>query len=191
VKASLCVRNCGHDEVQWHVELQRHDAVIKLTPAHQHPNAQPQAWTQRPTSDDIASLVRAGAIEVHPSRQPLAREAVSWSMVTVQFQAGQWTEQACQALRNDLNNPKRGSEGRTRGVPLLALKDCPRSRSLDRCWRFLKDRLSINQNTKARSNLLRAKLRSAQYQYWYKNADMWVATGSLCQWASKRFMGKK
>ena len=62
---------------------------------------------------------------------------------------------------------------------------------IDRCWRFLKDRLSLNQKTKARSNLLRAKLRSAQYQYWYKNADMWVATGSLCQWASKRFMGKK
>ena len=62
---------------------------------------------------------------------------------------------------------------------------------IDRCWRFLKERLSLNQNTKAGSSLLRSKLRSAQYQYWYKNADMWVATGSLCQWAAKRLMGKK
>ena len=62
---------------------------------------------------------------------------------------------------------------------------------IGRCWRFLKERLSLNQNTKAGSSLLRSKLRSAQYQYWYKNADMWVATGSLCQWAAKRLMGKK
>lgn len=39
--------------------------------------------------------------------------------------------------------------------------------------------------------MLRAKLRSAQYQYWYRNANMWMATGSLCQWAFKRFTAKK
>ncbi|CAE7795509.1 unnamed protein product [Symbiodinium sp. CCMP2592] len=34
---------------------------------------------------------------------------------------------------------------------------------IDRAWRFLKDRIAINQNVKAGSSLLRAKLRSAQY----------------------------
>eukprot|EP00438_Fugacium_kawagutii_P027549 Skav207068 [mRNA] locus=scaffold1909:117809:118993:- [translate_table: standard] len=62
---------------------------------------------------------------------------------------------------------------------------------IDRCWRFLKERLTLNQHTKAGSQLLKAKLRSAQYQYWHKNADMWTATGALCQWASGRFWSKK
>ena len=75
-------------KVQGQVALQRNSAVIKLTPTHQHPNAQPQAWTQRPTPDDIASLIRSGAREVHPSRQPLMRAAVSSSMVTVQRRLG-------------------------------------------------------------------------------------------------------
>lgn len=62
---------------------------------------------------------------------------------------------------------------------------------IDRCWRYLKDRLSLNQNTKAGSQLLKGKLRSAQYQYWNKNADMWLATGALCQWAMKRLVSEK
>lgn len=37
---------------------------------------------------------------------------------------------------------------------------------VDRCWRFLKQRISSNQNSKAGSKIfLRAKLRSAQCQY--------------------------
>lgn len=52
---------------------------------------------------------------------------------------------------------------------------------IDRCWRFLKERLSLSQHTKSGSTMLRAKLRSAQYQYWFKNIDMWMATGSLSQ----------
>ena len=40
---------------------------------------------------------------------------------------------------------------------------------VDRAWKFLKDRLTINQNAKVGSSLLRSKLRSAQYQYWYRN----------------------
>ena len=40
---------------------------------------------------------------------------------------------------------------------------------IDRAWRFLKEHISINQNVKAGSTLLRAKLRSAQCEYWYRN----------------------
>ena len=36
---------------------------------------------------------------------------------------------------------------------------------IDRCWRFLKERVLVNQHTKAGSAFLRAKLRSAQYEY--------------------------
>ena len=36
---------------------------------------------------------------------------------------------------------------------------------IDRCWRFLKDRISRNQHSKAGSKLLRANLHSAQYEY--------------------------
>ncbi|CAE7519052.1 unnamed protein product [Symbiodinium sp. CCMP2592] len=47
--------------------------------------------------------------------------------------------------------------------------------------RALKGRIVINQNCKAGSKLLRAKLRSVQYEYWNKNADLWLHTGVLCQ----------
>ena len=53
---------------------------------------------------------------------------------------------------------------------------------IDRAWRFLKERININQGCRVGSSLLRAKLRSAQYQYWYKNSDLWAATGELCSW---------
>ena len=52
---------------------------------------------------------------------------------------------------------------------------------VDRAWKYLKERLTINQNAKVGSSLLRAKLRSAQYQYWYRNQNMWVASGTLCK----------
>ncbi|CAJ1382957.1 unnamed protein product, partial [Effrenium voratum] len=61
---------------------------------------------------------------------------------------------------------------------------------VDRAWKFLKDRLTINQNAKVGSSLLRAKLRSAQYQYWYRNQDMWVASGTLCEWLMTKFIKK-
>ena len=51
---------------------------------------------------------------------------------------------------------------------------------IDRCWRFLKDRISRNQHSKAGSKLLRAKLRSAQYEYWHKDDDLWLHSGVLC-----------
>ena len=42
---------------------------------------------------------------------------------------------------------------------------------IDRCWRYLKDRIVINQYSRAGSSALRAKLRSAQWCYWHRNDD--------------------
>eukprot|EP00435_Cladocopium_sp_Y103_P047705 s613_g14.t1 len=50
---------------------------------------------------------------------------------------------------------------------------------IDRTWRFLKDRISCNQNCRVGTAALRAKLRSAQYEYWMRNTDLWLATGTL------------
>ena len=59
---------------------------------------------------------------------------------------------------------------------------------VDRCWRYLKDQVSINQNSQVGSRLLvlRMRLLSAQYEYWLRGQDLWTATGSLVQW----FMAK-
>ena len=59
---------------------------------------------------------------------------------------------------------------------------------IDRTWRFLKDRVQINQNCRAGSAALRAKLRSAQYEYGHRNQDLWVATGALCAWEMTKFI---
>ena len=59
---------------------------------------------------------------------------------------------------------------------------------IDRAWRFLKDRVQINQASRVGSAALRAKLRSAQYEYWYRNRDMWIATGTLCSWEMAKFI---
>ncbi|CAE7780779.1 unnamed protein product [Symbiodinium sp. CCMP2456] len=48
----------------------------------------------------------------------------------------------------------------------LKVKSC--TQIIDRAWRFLKDSVAINKNVKAGSSLLRAKLRSAQYDYWFQ-----------------------
>ena len=50
---------------------------------------------------------------------------------------------------------------------------------IDRAWRFLKDRIIVNQNCRAGSKALRAKPRSAQYEYWHKNDDLWLHCGVL------------
>lgn len=50
---------------------------------------------------------------------------------------------------------------------------------IDRTWRFIKDRLRLNQFTKVGSSLLYAQIRSAQYEYWNRNRDLWVCTGQL------------
>ena len=58
---------------------------------------------------------------------------------------------------------------------------------IDRAWRYLKERLQLNQSCKPGSSVLRAKLRSAQYEYWHRNADLWVACGTLCAWHHAKF----
>ena len=53
---------------------------------------------------------------------------------------------------------------------------------IDRCWRYLKERLNINQNCRVGSRMLKMKLRSAQYGYWCRGQDLWISTGQLIQW---------
>ena len=59
---------------------------------------------------------------------------------------------------------------------------------IDRCWRFLKDRVKVNQHTNAGSRQLCAKLRSAQYEYWYRNEDLWLKFGELCAENMRKFL---
>ena len=61
---------------------------------------------------------------------------------------------------------------------------------IDRCWRFLKERVRVNQHTKAGSSLLRAKLRSAQYEYWNRSKDLWLACGELCSHVMRKFLSQ-
>ncbi|CAE7227747.1 unnamed protein product [Symbiodinium sp. CCMP2592] len=53
---------------------------------------------------------------------------------------------------------------------------------VDRAWRYIKDRLKINQNVKCNSTLLQAKIRSAQFEYWQRGKDAWASTGELFTW---------
>ena len=57
---------------------------------------------------------------------------------------------------------------------------------IDRAWRYLKDRIKLNQKCTVGSSLLRAKIRSAQYEYWHRNADMWLASGVICGWRNAK-----
>ena len=58
-----------------------------------------------------------------------------------------------------------------------------------RAWRFLKGRISLNQNCRAGSKALRAKLRSAQYEYWHENDDLLLQCGVLCSQNIKKLLG--
>ena len=53
---------------------------------------------------------------------------------------------------------------------------------MDRAWRFIKDRLRLNQNAKVGTTLLRAQIRGAQYEYWNRDQDLWMCTGELVSW---------
>ena len=53
---------------------------------------------------------------------------------------------------------------------------------VDRAWRFIKDRVKINQNVKRNFTLLQAKIRSAQYEYWQRGKDAWASAGDLFTW---------
>ena len=59
---------------------------------------------------------------------------------------------------------------------------------IDRAWRFLKQRLTLNQNTRAGSKLLRAQIQSAQYQYWFKNKDPWTMACDLSKFKMAKMM---
>ena len=52
---------------------------------------------------------------------------------------------------------------------------------IDRAWRFIKDRVHRSANAKAGTKLLATKIRSAQYDYWHKDDDMWAKTGEMVQ----------
>ena len=56
---------------------------------------------------------------------------------------------------------------------------------IDRAWRFLKDRLHVNQNVRAGSRALRVRIRSAQ-----RGQDLWSKTGDLVQHLLKDFAQK-
>eukprot|EP00438_Fugacium_kawagutii_P027388 Skav208435 [mRNA] locus=scaffold1952:79215:80105:+ [translate_table: standard] len=57
---------------------------------------------------------------------------------------------------------------------------------IDRAWRFLKDRLPVNQSLLPGSCALHAKIRSAQYEYWHRGDDLWLGTGELVTEALRR-----
>ena len=59
---------------------------------------------------------------------------------------------------------------------------------IDRCWKFLKERVKINQHSKASSGRLQAKVRSAQYEYWCRGKDMWSCTGKLLTWYMSKIL---
>ena len=50
---------------------------------------------------------------------------------------------------------------------------------IDRCWKFIKERLSKGTHVRAGMSSLQAQIRSAQYEYWYRGDDMWVRAGEL------------
>lgn len=50
---------------------------------------------------------------------------------------------------------------------------------IDRCWKFIKERLVKGSHVRAGSICLHRKIRSAQYEYWHRGDDMWVCTGEL------------
>ena len=50
---------------------------------------------------------------------------------------------------------------------------------IDRCWKFLKERLSKGPGCRAGMARLRRKIRAAQYEYWHRGNDLWSCTGDL------------
>jgi hypothetical protein len=50
---------------------------------------------------------------------------------------------------------------------------------IDQAWKFIKERLRLNQFTKVGSSLLRVHIRTAHYEYWHRNRDLWASAGQL------------
>ena len=61
---------------------------------------------------------------------------------------------------------------------------------IDRAWRFIKDRLTLNQSTRAGSRLLRAQIQAAQYQYWFMRDDPWARACDLSKCFMERMMNQ-
>ena len=52
---------------------------------------------------------------------------------------------------------------------------------IDRVWCFIKERLRLNQHDKASFKQPAAQIRSAQYEYWHRNEDLWACTCQLLE----------
>ena len=61
---------------------------------------------------------------------------------------------------------------------------------VDRAWKFIKSRLTLNQNSKVGSTAIVSKVRSAQFEYWNRGRDMWERTGELLSWHMSQIMTK-
>ena len=86
---------------------------------------------------------------------------------------GKWVWKAPTYVKMSVHkDPKTGCQIKTKGGTQI----------VDRAWRYLKERIKLNQNCAVGSPLMRAKVRSAQYEYWHRNQDLWVASGTLCAW---------
>ena len=59
---------------------------------------------------------------------------------------------------------------------------------VDRAWKFIKSRLTLNQNSKVGSTALISQVRSAQFEYWNRGRDMWERTGELLSWHMSQIM---
>ena len=59
---------------------------------------------------------------------------------------------------------------------------------IDRAWRFLKERLDLHQFFSPGTAALRAKIRSAQYEYWQRGDDLWLHTGLLVKQAMAPYL---
>ena len=62
-----------------------------------------------------------------------------------------------------------------------AIKVKAGTQHVDRAWRFIKARLHRNQKVKAGSKQIRARIRCAQHEYWFRGQDLWKKTGELVQ----------
>jgi len=60
-----------------------------------------------------------------------------------------------------------------------ALKVKAGTQHIDRCWKFIKERVCKGTHSRADRKRLQFKIRAAQYEYWYHGADMWKCTGDL------------
>ncbi|CAK0865877.1 unnamed protein product, partial [Prorocentrum cordatum] len=78
--------------------------------------------------------------------------------------------------------PPRYVELKTHALPSgKHLKVKSGTQIIDRAWRFIEDRLHRSATAKAGTKLLAAKTRSAQYDYWHKDDDLWAKTGEMVQ----------